>query len=426
LRFTVRRPASAEVSPCCHRPPGGDVACSVDVGVAPTRSAGFALEDRLALAVSGCDMPTSGATLRRVRSRDLLNPAESLVLHPSDELAPATLADRPVEPTLLSHSHPRLLDGAARGAGHRPHVKGLDPDHVEPPCQVSGGLLDPVLTPIPLAGPQLRDRPPRLSAPVGTALAAGQPLLQHLHPLRLTRSQTGCVQQLTGRQRRGHGNTTVNSNHAAIVRAADRVGDTRERDMPTASAIACNPVRLNTLWHRPRQPEPDPPDLGHPYTTEAVVEPLNVIRLHADLPKPFMHTGFTPRGTPMRAVEKVPHGLREIPHRLLLHRLTPSTKPRVLGARLRQLRRLLEITRSIAARLPVLLLLHCQVPHIPRIPAVRQQRRLLLRGRQQSKPRHSRTVTTDTDMSAQSARATLGIGFLPELMARVSCRRRLR
>jgi DNA-binding transcriptional LysR family regulator len=57
---------------------------------------------------------------------------------------------------------------------------------------------------------------------------------------------------------------------------------------------------------------------------------------------------------------------------------------------------------------------------------VRQQRRLVLRGRQQSRPRHSRTVTTDTDMSARSARATLGIGFLPELMARVSCRRRLR
>src|SRR4051812_12483904 len=34
LRFTVHRPASAEVSPCCHRPSGGDVTCSVPVGVA--------------------------------------------------------------------------------------------------------------------------------------------------------------------------------------------------------------------------------------------------------------------------------------------------------------------------------------------------------------------------------------------------------
>jgi hypothetical protein len=35
LRFTVRRPASAEVSPCCHRPSGGDVAWRVHVDVAP-------------------------------------------------------------------------------------------------------------------------------------------------------------------------------------------------------------------------------------------------------------------------------------------------------------------------------------------------------------------------------------------------------
>ena len=163
MRFTVRRPPTGEVSPCCHRPSGGDVACSVDVGVAPSGSAGFALEDRLALAVSGSDVPARGASLRRVRGRDLLDPAESLVLQTCDELAPATSADRAVEPTLLGDSRTRLLDGAARGAGHRPHIEGLDPDHVEPPREVGGGLLDPVLAPIPLAGFQLRDRPFRLA-----------------------------------------------------------------------------------------------------------------------------------------------------------------------------------------------------------------------------------------------------------------------
>jgi hypothetical protein len=34
LRFTVRRPPTGAVSPCSHRPSGGDVACSMDVGVA--------------------------------------------------------------------------------------------------------------------------------------------------------------------------------------------------------------------------------------------------------------------------------------------------------------------------------------------------------------------------------------------------------
>jgi len=64
LRFTVRRPPSGEVSPCCHRPSGGDVACSVDVGIAPTGIAGFALEDRLALAVSGCENMSGGLAAR--------------------------------------------------------------------------------------------------------------------------------------------------------------------------------------------------------------------------------------------------------------------------------------------------------------------------------------------------------------------------
>jgi len=154
LRFTVRRPPAGEVSPCCHRPSGGDVACSVHVGVAPASIAGLALEDRLALAVSGCDVPARGASLRRVRSRDLFNPAESLVLQPCDQLAPATSHDCAVEPALLGDSRARLLDGPARRPGHRPHVKSLDPDHLEPSRQVGGGLLDPVLAPIPLTGLQ--------------------------------------------------------------------------------------------------------------------------------------------------------------------------------------------------------------------------------------------------------------------------------
>jgi hypothetical protein len=74
LRFTVRRPASAEVSPCCHRPSGGDIACSVHVGVARTLVAGLALENRLAPTISESDMPTNGASLRRVSGRDLLGP----------------------------------------------------------------------------------------------------------------------------------------------------------------------------------------------------------------------------------------------------------------------------------------------------------------------------------------------------------------
>jgi len=425
LRFTVRRPPAGEVSPCGHRPSGGDVACSVDVGVAPYSSAGFALEDRLALAVSGCNVPARGASLRRVGSRNLLDPAQRLVLQTYDQLAPAASADCAVEPTFLSDTGTRLLDGAACRVRHSSHVQSLDPDHVEPPRQVGAGLLHPVLTPVPLAGFQPRDRAFRLLAAMGTAPGAGQPLLQHLQPFRLTRGKTRGLQQLTGRQRGRHGNTAVDADHAAVPWTGDRVGDVGERDMPAASPITSNPVGLDTLRRRSRQPEPHPPDLGNPDPTKAAVQPLDMMRFHSDLPKPFMHTGLTPPRAAMRVTEEVPHGLREIPQRLLLHRLTSSPKPPVLGASLRQLRGLLQIPGSLATRLPMLLLLHRQIPHIPRVPTMRQQCLLLLRSRQQPKPRHIRTVTTDTDIPSPSTPAPLGISFLG-LKSRISSRKKPR
>jgi hypothetical protein len=76
LRFRIRRAASAEVSPCCQRPPGGDVACGVHVSMAGTGGAGFALENRLALTVSESDIPAYPTSLRRVRGRHVLDPTK--------------------------------------------------------------------------------------------------------------------------------------------------------------------------------------------------------------------------------------------------------------------------------------------------------------------------------------------------------------
>ena len=218
MRFTVRRPASAEVSPCCHRPSGGDVACCVDIGVAPASRAGFALENRLALTVPRRDVPARGASLRCKRGRDLLDPTTSLVLQTCDEKPPTAAADRTVESTLLSNAHTRLLDGTARGAGHRPHVKCFDPDRVEAPRNVSSGFLDTVLAPVGFAGFQFRDRPFRLVAAIGASHTAGEALLQHLQPLGLTRGKTGRVEQFAGRQRRRDNNATIDAHHARIAR----------------------------------------------------------------------------------------------------------------------------------------------------------------------------------------------------------------
>ena len=305
MRFTVRRPPAGEVSPCGHRPSGGDVACSIDVGVAPAGSAGFALENRLALTVLGCDMPACGATLRRIRSRDLLDPAVSLMLQTRGQKPPTAAADCTVEPTFLCDSHAGLLDGATRRTSHHAHVESLDPDHVKPSREFSRGLLDPVLTTIPLARFQLRDRPFRLPTAVGASLGPGKPPLEHYQPLGLTASKTRCVQQFAGGQRGRHGYSAVDADHAAVGRAIDRVGDVRERDMPATSPITGNPVRLDTVWHRTRLPKPHPPHLRHPDPTKAAVQPLNMSRLHSHLPKPFVHTGFTPSRATVRPSKEV-------------------------------------------------------------------------------------------------------------------------
>jgi hypothetical protein len=45
---------------------------------------------------------------------------------------------------------------------------------------------------------------------------------------------------------------------------------------------------------------------------------------------------------------------------------------------------------------------------------VSQQRLLLLRSRQQSKPRHTRTITTTTDIPGHRTPAPAGIRFIPD------------
>ncbi len=325
-------------------------------------------------------MPASGATLRRICSRNPLNPAKSLVLHTCHNAAPATSVDPAVEPALLGDAYPRLLDGTACGARQSPHVKGLDPDHVEPPRQVSGRLLHPINAPISLPGLEIRNRSSGPFAAVRATLATREPLLQNCQPLRLSGGEIGCMQQFAGRQRGRHRHAAVNTDHTPIARPSDRVGDVRERNMPAPSTITGDPVRLRTLRHRPRQPKPHPSDLGDPNPTEVAVQPHNVTRFNRDLAEPFMHAGFTPCRSAVRAAEKIAHGLIEIQQRLLLNSLTSGSKPRVPGARFRQLRSLLHISGSLATRLPVPLLFHRQIPHVPRIPAVRQQSLFLLRG----------------------------------------------
>jgi hypothetical protein len=406
LRFTVRRPACAEVSPCCHRPSGGDVACSVHVGVARPRVAGFALENRLALTVPGSDVAARGASLPRVRGRDLLNPTESLVLQTRSEATPTTSVDRPVQSAFLSDVHTGLLDGSARTAGHRTHVKSFKSDRIEASGDIGGGLFDPVLASVGLPRLKLRGRRLDTDPSVRATLGTVQALLQHLQSFRLAGSQTRGVQQVPSRQGRRHHDTAVDTDQAAIPGTLDRVGYVGERDMPTAGTITCDPIRLHPLRDRPRHAEANPADLGHPHPTEPATHALDMPRFHTNLPKPLMHARLAPRGAAARPCEKVVHRLSEVPQRLVLHSLRPCFQPVVLGAGCRRLSTLLVIARCAASRLPVQLLLDCQVPNITGVVATMlSQHRLLLSSRKQPISRHVSNVTAAADKTPKGETA---------------------
>jgi hypothetical protein len=132
-------------------------------------------------------------------------------------------------------------------------------------------------------------------------------------------------------------------------------------------------------------------------------------QFESDLPKPFMRGGLTPRRATVGAIEKVAHRLREVPQRLLLHSLRPGCQPVVFGAGRSQLCALLVVTGRLAARLPVLLLLHGQIPHKPGVTTVFGQHCRLLRAGKQPKPAHISNIGATTDNPSKGRRRR----FLP-------------
>lgn len=405
LRFTVHRPASAEVSPCCHRSSSGDVARGVHIGVARPGGAGLAFKYRLALAVSDSHIPTRRASLRRVRGRDLLDPTIRLVLQTTREQTPPASEDAPVEAPFLGHLPAGLLHGAPGRSGHRPRVQGFDPDRVEAPCDRRGGLLAPVLASVGLTRIQLGDRALGAGTPFGTALSTGQPLLQHPQPLGLSRAQARDVQQFAGGQRRRHHNPAVDTDHGTITWTNDGIRDVGKCDVPSARPVAGDPVRLHPLRHRARQPEAHPTDLGNPHTPNPTVQPLDMMRFDRDLAKTLVQTSLPPCRTTVSPSEEVRHRLCEIAQRLLLHIVRPSRKPVVLSAGRSQLSTLLVVSRHAAPGLPMPLLLNSQVPHIPGIATMLSQLHRLPSGRKQPVARHPRNISATTDKSAKGEAA---------------------
>jgi hypothetical protein len=398
LRFTVRRPPYGEVSLCWHRPSGGDVVGRVNVGVARPCIAGDAREDRLALAVFGCDVPTGGAPLRRVSGQDSFDSVRSLILKPRHQPTPALTTDRAVETPLLRNPNTGSINRASSGARHRPYIEILNPDCVEPARKVGGGLFEPVSSPVRFARFESRNRQLRPLPAVGAVLGARETLLQAVQPNLLRTCELRSAQQLTSGQRRRYHHTAVHTDDAVIARSGNRIRNVRECNMPAPGAIPGNAVGLHIQRYGSRPAKSDPTDLAHPHPSVAPVELCDVLRLDADLPEALMNTRLAKCRTAVSTGKEVSHGLCEIPERLLLHRVRPSRQPVIFEADLGQLRRLLVVSRGMAARLPQLLLLNGQIPHEPGMPTMLQQLDLLSQRWRQPKPRHAQKVASATDI----------------------------
>ena len=424
MRFTVHRPAIAEVSPCGHRPSGGDVACGVHISVARSRAAGDALEDRLALAVFWRDVPAVGASLRRICCWNEFEPPVGLVLEPGHQQSPALAADLTVEASFLRDAGARAFASPARRFGHGAHVQVLDADGVEAARQIGGGFLHPVTAAIGFAGAQPRNRPLRSRPPTRSAPRPGQTPLQYAQSLGFPSTKARNTQQLPAGQRHRYRHAAIHTHHAAITGSRDRCGDGSKSNVPAPRSIQTDAIRLHRGGDGTGPPKPDPTDLRYPYLPVAVAESFDVARFESDLPKSFVGAGLTPRRAPVGAVEKIAHRLRVVPQRSpasgrypqLLHSLRPGCQPVVFGAGRSQLGTLLVVTGRLAARLPVPLLLYGQIPHKPGIATVFSQCCRLLEAGKQPKPAHINNLgaTTDTLPKGRNRR------LLPRLKPRVT------
>ena len=397
LRFTVRRPASAEVSPCCHRPSGGDVACSIHVSIARPHPAGDALENRLALAVFRRHMPAVRASLRRKRCRNELKSPRGFVLQPGHQLSPPLAADLAVETAFLRDPGARAFSGPARRAHHRAHLQVLDPDSVEAARQIGGGLFHPVTAAICLTGSQLGSGQLRSCLPGRSALRPRQTLLQSVESFVFAGPKGRGAQQLTAGQRNGDCYAAIHTHHAAVTRSEERVGDGGKSDVPAPRAVQSDSVGLDAVGNGAGPAEAHPAGFGYPHLPVAAAQLFDVAWSDCYLPKSFMRAGLAPRRATVGTAKVVAPRLGEVPQRLLLHSLRPGCQPVVFGAGRGQLGTLLVVAGRLATWLPVPMLLDGKVPNKPGMTTVFDQNRCLLNTGKQPKPAHINNLGSATD-----------------------------
>ena len=411
MRFAVHWPGSPVASPRSHGVPRRDIPGRVHISVAGV-SAGGAPEEGLILTRLRVHMPARRAPLARERGVDLLRPAGRLVLQAADQQAPPGRQDAPVQAGLGADVPPRHRTGSPGRAGHAADLQVLDADHIKPPGQVRAGLLGPVLAPVGFACPQPGDGELHSRTAVRAAPGPGQPTLQAPQSAALVPEKAGGVQQVAGGQGGRYCYAPVDAHHRAIARRRDRCGDGGEGDIPAACPVHRHPVGLHAPRYGAGPAEPHPPGLRHPDLTGFSVKPPHIPLPPAPAhdPESLVPPGLAPGRPPGRVaqVEERAHGPGEIPQRLLLHHLAARRQPRVLRPCGGKLPTLLQVARRArSARMPVLVLLDREVPHISSMRAVAPQHRLLGGRGEQPVPGHANTLAITADISGEVRRRLL-------------------
>ena len=323
------------------------------------------------------------------------DPAGGLVLQPAHQQPPARPGDPPVQPGLGPDVAARPLRGPLRRPGHAPDVQVLDADHVEAAGDAGGRLLAPVPAPVPLAGLQPGDRRPGLAAPGRSAPARASPRWRRRSRARSRAPSPGTVSVSPV------DSAALTVTPRSMPTAAPVPGPWTGAGM-TANATCQRPAR-SRLTRNDRasagtardQRNRDPAGLRHPDLAPVPAHAAHVPRpaaLPGD-PEPLVPAGLAPRRAAVRPGEQARHGPREVPQRLLLHRLAAPGEPRAARPRGRQLPGLLQVAgRGTAPRAPPGVLLDREVPHVPGVRAVPQQDGFLLAGRLESVSGHANII----------------------------------
>lgn len=344
MRFTLHGPTGVEVSTCCHRPSGGDVPGSVDVGVHGD-SAGPAGEDGWALARLRIPSPAHRARLGRVRRGDLLHSSGSLVLQAGDELAPASGADAAVQASRLCNVRARSLEGAACAACHLLDAQVPDTYEVELRSQMGGGLLDPVSAVCGLTTLRNSELPSDPCAACRATARAGESLLEPAKPLHFFRAQAQRVEEISGRESSCPLDSAIYTHHLPVARRRDRFGYDSERDVPAAGTVTLDSGRGRGGQGRSGQAEAHPTDLWHEYLAPLAVDPCDSTGLGPDASESFVHSLRAPCGAVLAAGAAGVPGLIKISQRLLLHRLRSGRQPPLRASRFGQLCSLSDVAR---------------------------------------------------------------------------------